>query len=125
MKEQEIDFTQTPKWSAHKRAHRQHYIKYQLYGNISIRYYITFEDRPEFEKSWFIKNHETNDYTKVTEKFAKDLIIDTQKEQKRIIQQEEIVGKAMTKSKYYRVDLMKPNDIFEDDRIKEFRKEIQ
>ena len=56
------------------KKNRQHYIKWPMNEDMSIRYYFLFEDRPEFEKKYVIKSHNSKLYETISVNMAKKLI---------------------------------------------------
>jgi len=42
--------------------HRTHYKKIELSEDISLRYFFTFDDIPNFENKWVIKSHNKKKY---------------------------------------------------------------
>ena len=65
-----VDFR---KEEIHK-MHRTHYLKWEVSEDMSIRYFIQFQDSPEKENLFFIKSHSAKMYIPITEKEAEKLI---------------------------------------------------
>ena len=68
-------------------SNRQHYLKFLIGNDISIRFYFQFEDRKEYEGKWFIKSHAGKIYQEIDEKIAKRMIVDSECDFKEIIGQ--------------------------------------
>lgn len=59
-----------------QRKHKVHYLKWVIKGDLSVRYHLTYDDRPELENVYILKHHGHSKYSVVDEKFAKTLIND-------------------------------------------------
>lgn len=62
--------------SLRKSAGRTHYFKYQLNfsEDYSLRYFLQFEDRPEYEGQFVLKSHSKRESSIITRSMAEDLI---------------------------------------------------
>jgi hypothetical protein len=76
--------------------HRTHYLKWKYNEDISIRYFITFEDKKEYEGKFFIKSHNEKEYILLTKKQAHIMI-----NQLKCETPEEIIG-VMKDNKYHK-----------------------
>lgn len=45
-----------------------HYIKYPLTESLSLRYFINFEDRPNLNKKWVLKDHDSGSFDRIDKK---------------------------------------------------------
>ena len=60
--------------------HRTHYKKIKLNDDISLRYFFSFEDRPQLDGKWVIKSHNSKEYGIVDERTAKLIAMSHNKE---------------------------------------------
>ena len=60
-----------------QKRHRTHYLKWDIKGDLSLRYHMVFQDRNELEGKYILKHHELSKYTVIDSKFAKLLIKDS------------------------------------------------
>lgn len=71
--------------------HRTHYIKLTVDENISLRYYLTFDDRPGMVGKWWLWNHTTKEMFELTKPLLKSIIQLTTKA-------EEVIGRRLHKN---------------------------
>jgi len=74
-------------------SHVTHYIKYHMTNDMSIRYYFTFQDKPELSGKYTIKSHRTKLEEVISKQMADRMIEDLG------LIAEEIIGR-MIKGKY-------------------------
>lgn len=48
-----------------KTAGTQHYIKWIITPDLSLRYYFNFQDRKEYEGKYFLKSHSKKEYIEI------------------------------------------------------------
>jgi len=56
------------------KRNRVHYLKWELECHWSIRFFFTFDNRPEYNMKWVLKNHKTKEYIVITRPKAVDFI---------------------------------------------------
>ena len=78
---------------------RTHYYKFTLdfCEDYSIRFFLEFSDRKDYEQNWYLKSHKLKEHTLLTKEMAEDLIRKLCK-----IEAEEIIGRRSGK-KYEKV----------------------
>ena len=54
--------------------HRTHYLKWQIRGDISIRYHEVFQDKPELVGKFILKDHESSTWEVISKKMAQTII---------------------------------------------------
>lgn len=85
-----------------KKTHLTWYFKLNLTDDISIRYYLVFEDRRGLERKWVIKSHSTKEYGIIDSKAVKLIINSHNKDLK---DAKEIIGRADNKADYKKIVL--------------------
>ena len=85
-----------------KKTHLTWYFKLNLTDDISIRYYLVFEDKRELERKWVIKSHSTKEYEIIDSRAVK-LIINSHK--KDLKDTKEIIGRADNNADYKKIVL--------------------
>jgi len=86
------------------KEHITHYKKIKLNDDISLRYFYSFEDKPNFNRKWVIKSHSLKKYS-IIDRNAVELILKLHN--KNIDRYKEIRGKV-TKKGYEKL-VIKPN----------------
>ena len=86
------------------KEHITHYKKIKLNDDISLRYFYSFEDKPNFNRKWVIKSHSLKKYS-IIDRNAVELILKLYN--KNIDKYKEIRGKV-TKKGYEKL-VIKPN----------------
>ena len=78
---------------------RTHYYKFTLdfCEDYSIRFFLEFSDRKDYEQNWYLKSHKLKEHTLLTKEMAEDLIRKLCK-----IEAEEIIGRRSGK-KYEKI----------------------
>lgn len=86
-----------------KKSGAQHYIKWKITDDLSLRFYFLFQDRKNYENKYFLKSHNSKDYIEiVSENILQEL--------KSIsIEMQEIVGRTIN-GNYTK--LINPFDIY-------------
>ena len=85
-----------------KKTHLTWYFKLNLTDDISIRYYLVFEDKRELERKWVIKSHSTKEYGIIDSRAVKLIINSHNKDLK---DAKEIIGRADNKADYKKIVL--------------------
>jgi len=88
----------------------QWYRKVELFGNISLRYFYKFSDRPLYEGKWYIKDHRTKTYQECNQQLAERMIKEY-KDFYGFIVEQEIVGYLDNDNKYIKLDLLEQKEI--------------
>jgi len=90
------------------KLHITHYKKIKLNGDISLRYFFAFEDRPKLVGKWVIKSHSTKRY-RVIDRATADLI--AMSHNKELNNYKEIMGRYILESMHptYRKVIIKNN----------------
>lgn len=57
-----------------RKAHQTHYIKWKLTDNLSLRYFYSFQDNPDFIGKFVFKNHNKKESVVVSKDTAKELL---------------------------------------------------
>ena len=76
------------------KEHITHYKKIKLNDDISLRYFYSFEDKPNFNRKWVIKSHSLKKYS-IIDRNAVELILKLHN--KNIDKYKEIRGKVTKK----------------------------
>lgn len=86
---------------SNKKQHNTHYFKFEciIGGEYTVRYYLTFEDRKEYEGKFYLKNHAERTFIQLPQEAAKALIVKDGKE-------EEIIGRRLG-NKFYKTIITK------------------
>jgi len=53
-----------------KLNHTTFYIKYKIFGYLSLRYHYLFQDNKKLENKWILKDHNSKKYSVLTEEMA-------------------------------------------------------
>jgi hypothetical protein len=57
------------------KCNAQHYIKWNITADLSLRFYFTFQDRKHFENKYVLKSHKKKDYNEInSETIIQELI---------------------------------------------------
>jgi len=62
-----------------------HYFKYDISDNLSLRYFIQFQDNKTLEGKWVIKSHSSKEYSILRHSLANELLQTLQSSKKEII----------------------------------------
>lgn len=57
-----------------RKTHQTHYIKWKLTDNLSIRYFYSFQDNPDFIGKFVLKNHSKKESVIISKDTAKELL---------------------------------------------------
>jgi len=85
-----------PSFDGNTGGNRTHYIKWEFNSDVSIRYFIQFQDKPSYEGKYFWKSHSEKKYVELTKNQAMLMI-----QKMGFKDQIEIVGKLIN-GKYYK-----------------------
>ena len=89
------------------KKHLTWYIKIPLTGDVSLRYYYTFEDRKHLENEWVIKSHEDKKYEIIStdackliaKAFSEILGKDVEKDAV------EVIGRSVSNKRYRKIEM--------------------
>ena len=84
--------------------HRTHYKKIELSEDISLRYFFTFDDIPNFENKWVIKSHNKKKYGEINRTVA-ELIAESHG--KTLSDYIEIIGRQINNNSYMKIIIKK------------------
>lgn len=59
------------------KCNAQHYIKWNITEDLSLRFYFTFQDRKDFENRYFLKSHAKKDYIEINSNIIVEELIKT------------------------------------------------
>jgi len=78
------------------------YLKIKITDSLSIRYFHLFQDRPDYQNKWFLKDHNTKTYSNISEEMALIMI----KELKKTIDLKimEVIGNRLDNKKYLKIN---------------------
>ena len=84
------------------RKHRLHYLKWDLFHNedMSVRYFFSNDNHPEYRRKFVLKSHKTKEYWIVDAKEASELITKFSKNDGK---HTEVVSHRIGNNKYHRL----------------------
>jgi hypothetical protein len=59
------------------KCNAQHYIKWNITDDLSLRFYFTFQDRKNFENKYFLKSHSKKEYIEINSNIIVEELIKT------------------------------------------------
>lgn len=83
-----------------RKAHQTHYIKWKLTDNLSLRYFYSFQDNPDFIGKFVLKNHSKKESVIISKDTTKELLEFVKEDF------EEIIGYYSEKDEYKKLVLV-------------------
>ena len=85
--------------------HTTFYTKFSLFGNISLRFFYHFKDKPKLENNWVIKDHLSGEFSVIREGLAERMLEEFKEATGKYPKREEIVGYVNEDDFYYKKEL--------------------